>query len=212
MHKHMKLISVCTMVFVLCGCGSKAQLLATEVQMESPTTEDGLEHMETEVEPSTEDGMEEVAVYVCGAVKSPGVYYVPSGAIRQTAVLQAGGFLENADQTYVNLAQFVTAGEQIYIPTLEETGELTFSAREETESQGMEEDADATAASAGKVDINTAGKEQLMTLPGIGESKAEAIIAYRDARGRFQSVDELMNVTGIKEGIYNKIKDLIIVG
>ena len=63
-----------------------------------------------------------------------------------------------------------------------------------------------------RVNINTAGKEELMTLPGIGENKAEAIIAYREAQGKFQSSEELMNIRGIKEGVYNKIKDLIIVG
>ena len=64
----------------------------------------------------------------------------------------------------------------------------------------------------GKININTAGKDALMTLPGIGESKADAIIAYREAQGKFQNTEELMNIRGIKEGIYNKIKDLIIVG
>ena len=149
-----------------------------------------------------------VAIYVCGAVRNPGVYYVSATAIKETVVRMAGGFLDEADENYVNLAQTVTGGEQIYIPTRDETVGLSLSSRESADSQMTDASEEADA----KININTAEKEQLMTLPGIGESKADAIIAYREAQGRFQSTDELMNIQGIKEGVYNKIKDLIIVG
>ena len=141
-------------------------------------------------------------------MRNPGVYYVSATAIKETVVRMAGGFLDEADENYVNLAQTVTGGEQIYIPTRDETVGLSLSSRESADSQKTDASEEADA----KININTAEKEQLMTLPGIGESKADAIIAYREAQGRFQSTDELMNIQGIKEGVYNKIKDLIIVG
>lgn len=152
-----------------------------------------------------------VAVYVCGAVKNAGVYYVSPDAIKETAVCMAGGFDEHADVNYVNLAEPVAAGEQIYIPTEDETEEITFPQGGQADSpEGTTHPAAALEDS--RININTAGKEELMTLPGIGENKADAIIAYREAQGRFRSTEELMNISGIKEGVYNKIKDLIIVG
>ena len=150
--------------------------------------------------------------YVCGAVKNAGVYYVSSEAIKETAVRMAGGFDEHADVNYVNLAEPVTAGEQIYIPTEDETAEIAFPQDGQTESTAGSPGLSETSQPDDRVNINTAGKEELMTLPGIGENKAEAIIAYREAQGKFQSSEELMNIRGIKEGVYNKIKDLIIVG
>ena len=152
-----------------------------------------------------------MAVYVCGAVRQPGVYYVAGSAIRETAVQMAGGFTDDADVTYVNLAQNVVAGEQIYIPTMEETNGIS-SERDTDGTPVQDAPAGTNVETDGKININTAGKDALMTLPGIGESKADAIIAYREAQGKFQNTEELMNIRGIKEGIYNKIKDLIIVG
>ena len=159
-----------------------------------------------------------MAVYVCGAVRQPGVYYVAGSAIRETAVQMAGGFTDDADVTYVNLAQTVVAGEQIYIPTMEETNGISLSERDTDgtpvqDAMAKTASLSANASSESKqININKASLEELMTLPGIGESKADAIIAYREAQGKFQNTEELMNIRGIKEGIYNKIKDLIIVG
>ena len=121
-------------------------------------------------------------------------------------------FTDDADVTYVNLAQTVVAGEQIYIPTMEETNGISLSERDTDGTPVQDAPAGTNVETDGKININTAGKDALMTLPGIGESKADAIIAYREAQGKFQNTEELMNIRGIKEGIYNKIKDLIIVG
>ena len=130
----------------------------------------------------------------------------------ETAVRMAGGFDEHADVNYVNLAEPVTAGEQIYIPTVDETAEIAFPQGGQTESTAGSSGLSEASQPDDRVNINTAGKDELMTLPGIGENKAEAIIAYREAQGKFQSTEELMNIRGIKEGVYNKIKNLIIVG
>lgn len=137
-----------------------------------------------------------IYVHICGAVSAPGVYELPEGSRIFEAVEAAGGFTEEAAQASLNLAQVISDEEQIVILTKEE---VESKARMEREQQ------------AGIVNLNTASKEQLMTLPGIGESRAEDIIRYRKESGGFQSVEEIMNVPGIKESAYLKIKDSITV-
>ncbi len=138
-----------------------------------------------------------VPVYVCGAVVSPGVYYLSPDSLKAEALELAGGLAEGAAQDYVNLAETISSGEKIYFPYEDEvTGGLVAGETDKSE---------------GKVNINTATKEELMTLPGIGESKAEAIIKYREDNGAFQSIEDITNISGIKEGVYNNIKDYIIV-
>ena len=210
------IIAGCVLAVALCGCGRQVKLLTSETQTETQMMDDagGEETVvssaeafattTTEAETPEQEQSDDVAVYVCGAVRQPGVYYVAGSAIRETAVQMAGGFTDDADVTYVNLAQTVVAGEQIYIPTMEERDTDGTPVQDAPAGTNVETD--------GKININTAGKDALMTLPGIGESKADAIIAYREAQGKFQNTEELMNIRGIKEGIYNKIKDLIIVG
>ena len=139
----------------------------------------------------------DVYVYVCGAVNAPGVYELKEGARVYEAIQLAGGLTEAAAADAVNQARIVTDGEQIRVPTVEEAqnqgagvaGEVT---------EGTENN---------KININTAGKEELMTLTGIGEAKAESIMDYREKNGSFTSIEELMQIEGIKEGVFNKIKD-----
>lgn len=144
-----------------------------------------------------------IYVYVCGAVEVPGVYEVDVDARVYEAIACAGGLREDAEPAYVNQAQILSDGEQIYIPTQEEVEKGGFNTQKEASVTGIAEE--------GKIDINTATKEELMTLSGIGASRAERIIAYREAQGAFQKVEDLMNVEGIKEGIFQKIKDSITV-
>ena len=114
------------------------------------------------------------------------------------AIQKAGGFAENADISEINQAALLQDEEQIYVPAKGE-------AAAETGAWAGQE------SGAGKVNINTATEEQLMSLNGIGEGKAKSIIAYREEKGKFNSIEEIMNVEGIKEGTYNKIKDSITV-
>lgn len=242
MHILKNLIICIGCMFILAGCGRQVSYVSqnaetglevnalttgengvddsAEKQADSPI--DGALTTQTQTGTGTDDPADErheqtgqpamVAVYVCGAVKNAGVYYVSSEAIKETAVRMAGGFDEQADVNYVNLAEPVTAGEQIYIPTVDETAEIAFPQGGQTESTVGSSGLSEASQPDDRVNINTAGKDELMTLPGIGENKAEAIIAYREAQGKFQSTEELMNIRGIKEGVYNKIKNLIIVG
>lgn len=183
---------------LLCGCGAR-----NNVYLEKNTGETG-ELCVTEALSATEteepDGAKEektCLVYVCGAVVSPGVYELDDGSRIYEAVELAGGFMEEAAEDALNLAESVTDGQMIRIPTEEE--------QEAVGRQGAEADS----AADGKLDLNRADVAALMELPGIGQSKAEAIVGYREEHGSFSRTEDLMKVEGIKEGVFNKIKDRI---
>lgn len=139
-------------------------------------------------------------VYICGAVKNPDVYEVKSDARIYEVIKKAGGFSKNADETAVNLAEKIYDGQQVYIPTKKEK------VQKELGVQGKD-----NIGNSDKLDLNSATKEQLMTLSGVGEAKAEAILEYRLEHGRFQSIEELKNIRGIKDRVFQKMKDKIIV-
>lgn len=136
-----------------------------------------------------------IYVYICGQVKNPGVYEFTSDDRIVMAIKAAGGFTSKASKESVNQAEKMEDGQQIYIPSQKES------------KADMSSDMERTAS--GKVNINTAGKEELMTLSGIGEAKASDIIAYRQEQGSFSKIEDLMKIGGIKEGVFNKIKDNI---
>jgi len=148
---------------------------------------------------------EMIYVDVCGAVKNPGVYALPSGSRVYEAVGLAGGFTEDACGHAVNQAGILDDAVQLYIPTLEEYSESGTGGGNTVETSGLPDSGN------GLININTAGMDQLCGLPGIGESKAAAILSYREQYGPFGSVDELMQVSGIKEGTLEKIRELITV-
>lgn len=147
-----------------------------------------------------EENAGKIFVYVCGAVATPGVYELSYDARAFQAIERAGGFLPEAYEAALNLAKPLEDGEQLFIPTTEE-----WEQGEKTAVAGMEE----KQAQDGLININTASKEELCTLSGVGESRAESIIAYREANGGFSAIEEIKNVTGIKEGLFSKIKDKI---
>ncbi len=162
-------------------------------------------------ESSGQDGGDSLLfVYVCGAVARPGVYELPAGGRVFEAVELAGGMTEDAGLSGVNQAEQVSDGQMIYIPTQQEIDDGT-SGQAQT-AQGAAQGAEAEAGGGapggdGLIDLNTATQEQLMTLSGIGEAKAKSILDYREEHGGFSSPEEVMQVEGIKEGLYNRIKD-----
>ena len=117
----------------------------------------------------------------------------------------AGGFSAEADPTYHNLARYLEDEERIYILTYAETKELTVQEKAEGE-EGAEEISVGTL-----INLNTATKEQLTTLPGIGEARAESILEYRAKVGAFTDIEEIMNISGIGEAMFAKIRDKITV-
>lgn len=144
-------------------------------------------------------------IHVCGAVENPGVYELPAGSRIYEAVDAAGGFTQEASADFVNLAQVIADGDKIVIPTTDQEKQAAFAPAGVIHETAQQEND-------GKVNINTATKDQLCTLPGIGSSRAESIISYREEKGQFRSIEDIMNVTGIKEGAFEKIKDFIVVG
>ena len=152
-----------------------------------------------------------IYVDVTGAVKAPGVYTLPTGSRVFEAIALAGGAREDASLENLNQAGILQDGQQIRVYTEEEAaqmaqqGSLPSLPGAET-AAGQEEGQEAS-----KVNINTAGKDELMTLTGIGETRAEAILAYRQETGGFQAPEDLMQVEGIKEKTFEKLKDQITV-
>ena len=154
---------------------------------------------------------QEIAVHICGAVSQPGVYLFNKKSRIYEGIQKAGGFREEAAKDYLNLALMMEDGMKIEVPTEEMVKKLAENGQETVmgisygigESAVSEED--------GKIDLNTADEALLCTLPGIGESKARSIIAYREENGRFEKVEDIMNISGIKEAAYEKIKDFVTV-
>lgn len=157
-----------------------------------------------EPEETKEEGSESIFVYMCGAVQIPGVYEIDNGARVYEAIALAGGMREDAAEAYVNQAKVLSDGEQIYIPTEEEV-------RQGNAEIFPEGDKSAGGTDNGKVNINTASEEELTTLTGIGNTRAKSIVEYRETNGGFQTIEDLMKVDGIKEGVFEKIKDSITV-
>lgn len=163
---------------------------------------------------STPGGSTEICVDIGGAVVSPGVYNVDSGTRLYEVIDLAGGLLSNADTDSINRAEYVEDGEKIYIPSkaaVSADGSEQAASEEITQSDAAQGgNAADTASSGGLVNINSASKDELMTLKGIGEAKADSIIEYR-SKTRFRSKEDIKDVDGIGDSIYNNIKDYIIV-
>lgn len=168
------------------------------------TTEEGIPSAK-DISPSSEAWeastpwleTEEYCVFLCGEVQREGVYYLAKGARIDDAILAAGGFTDSADRSYWNLAAFIYDGQQIYVPA---KGELSMPVKEQSHYDSY-----------GRLDLNTATLSELVALSGIGEKRARDILSYRDKVGRFESIEQLMNISGIKGSTFSDIKDYIFV-
>lgn len=203
MHKLIIIMCILCLDIVLCACirrnETRIMLTAlendTDMQSEETTAENA--YIETTERQQTVTEVEMVCVHVCGAVNNPGVYELPKGSRIYEAIDAAGDFAEDAASDYTNLAQIINDEMKIIIPTMQdvENGYIP-----------MQSDSDE-----GLININTADVTALCTLPGVGESRAEAIIAYRKRNGSFETIEQIMEVDGIKEAMYAKIQDKICV-
>ena len=140
-------------------------------------------------------------------MNAPGVYELRTDARIYEALEAAGGMTEDAAADWINQAEALSDGERIYVPTQEEAEESAQS----VSGQWADPNGNAARSISDKININTAAKEELMTLSGIGASKAESILKYRQEHGNFQSIEDLKKIEGIKDGVFNKIKDDITV-
>lgn len=189
--------------FVICGflysCTDKKADGYTIEQPESIETTAGAD-LSVSGDEVTADEQAVVCVYVCGQVAEPGVYVAEQGARVYELIEMAGGASDTGCLEALNLAEHVYDGQKLYVPDYDEyvqSGMNTYTGNDEK--------------GTGLVNINTADADELMTLPGIGSSRAQAIIEYREANGGFAAVEDIMGVSGIKESAYSKIKDLICV-
>lgn len=219
-------------LFLLSGCTKKEELLLINgetsveenrfsveigetVSVASPEDYGGDETTQPESVSVSEPDM--LCVHVCGAVMRPGVYELPAGCRVYEAVQKAGGFAEDADQNYVNQAQTLRDGVKLVIPTKEEAAALSAPGDNNTEviagiveeSSWDIETGESGQTADGRININTATEAELCNIPGIGGTRAAAIAAYRESHGSFQKPEDIMKVSGIKEGLYGKIKDSI---
>lgn len=194
-----KLTLILYMILGICmlgGCATKdipslEEALAQKWENPMDNSTEVSSDEETGVTVSEHTSEKQIYVYVCGSVHNPGVYLLAKESRIVAAVDAAGGFLEDAAKEAVNLAAPITDGMQIVVPSQEE-----FSNTKAYE-QKMQD---------GKVNLNTAQLEELCTLSGIGDAKAEAILAYRNEIGGFSSIEQLKNVTGIGESLFERIK------
>ncbi len=175
----------------------------------------------TELSDASSEEAKTLVVHICGAVSAPGVYELPAGSRIIDAVEAGGGFLPEADEACCNLAEEIVDGCQIYIMTKTEScadGQTEKKAGIQTSPDSDMQTTDrnvrsnsAPALENGLVNLNTADVAALMTLPGIGESRAKAIISYREQHGAFAKIEDIMKISGIKQAAFSKIKDKITV-
>ena len=185
------IIVFCMCLFCACSSGEEVRLEESESALEDA-------RLETTALSSSEVSLSEshstIFVHVCGKVNNPAVYEFENGARVVEAIEKAGGFMENAATDYLNLAKVLTDGEKIYVPDKEEA--LGLNPVNIDTAQGNVADAKDTNT---KVNINTASKEELLSLKGIGDSRAEDIINYRTENGKFAAIEDFMKVPGIKQ-------------
>ena len=184
------IVSIIMLSLSLTGCNESEETEFQEISAEE-LDEKGASD-ETDMV-KDEEKTEKIFVHVCGEVNNPGVYELNAGSRVFEALDAAGGVTKDAADDSVNQAEVLSDGQQLEILSEEQ-----MSRNELTETFYS-----------GKMNINKATKEELMTLSGIGESKADAIIRYREENGNFNSIEEIMEIEGIKEGVFRKIEEQI---
>ena len=153
--------------------------------------------------------------YLCkSTVENPGVFTFSAGSRIYQAIEKAGGFRQDAAEDYLNQADLLSDGMKIYVPTLielEELPEISMISSGDVPAKLPETSDQEGQAMSGLVNINQADEAMLCTLPGIGNNKALSIIEYRQTNGDYQKIEDIMQVAGIEEGLFQKIKDKITV-
>ena len=220
-------VILCMLMCVCQGCSDEEvmEIISEEADKEE-NADDSIEEASDALADNTEktenietNDSQSFVVYVSGYVNNPGVYELSAGSRVIDAIDAAGGYSKEAYDHYLNLASLISDGQMIYVPSEEEveSGSIERGVASGADGSGVGGvtggngggNGGNSSGSGALVNINQASKEELMTLPGIGESKADKIIAYREANGRFNSPEGIMEISGIKDGLYNKIKDKI---
>ncbi|MBV1819521.1 hypothetical protein FYJ27_07680 [Anaerosalibacter bizertensis] len=164
-----------------------------------------MEIEETNEDENIDEEPEYIMVHISGQVFNPGLIELKNGSRVIDAVNSAGGLKEEADLDRINLAKKLVDEQKIYIPKIGE--EIDIVEEEDGSSESTQEN---SGDSSNKININTGTKEELMSLPGIGEVLAERIIEYRESNS-FKSIEDIKNVSGIGDKKFESIEDMIIV-
>ena len=152
-------------------------------------------------------------VYVTGAVSVPDVYELPPGSIVKDAIVMAGGLTADADAVVVNQALRLQDGDHIHVPVVGETAEVPTIIRSEVVRTVEAPESGSSSGSVGAlININTASQGELESLPGIGPALAQNIIDYRETTGPFETIEDIMKVSGIGTAKFGAMQDLITVG
>ena len=178
----------------------------------------------SEYEDEEQEDSSKLRVDIKGAVRNPGVYELETGSVVNDLIKASGGLMSNADTSNLNLSKKLANEMVIIVYTKDEVKEMkqndklgdaniTDELNENSSIIGGSETSKKTTTSktSGKVNLNTASKEELETLNGIGSSKAESIIQYRSTCGAFRTIEDIKNISGIGDAVYAKIKDYITV-
>lgn len=172
-----------------------------QLLMENAVGQVSEEATSTFQEATSEEMESELVVDVKGAVRQPGIYTLESGSRVNDAIQAAGGFSEQADPTSINLAKKVTDEHVIYVASKEENRSIVSNVAATEEQTGHAE----------KVNLNTATESELRTISGVGAKRAADIIAYREANGKFKSVDDLHHVSGIGDKMMESMRPYVTV-
>ena len=185
-------LSILILSLLSAGCGKEENILyPVEASESSEVSEESSEAQDTE------ENRQTIFVYLCGAVQNPGVYEVPEGTRLFEVLKLAGGMTADASDSSLNQAEKLNDGQLIRVLTRDEEA----SEREGNNPSGDKADP--------RVNINTADEAELTTITGIGSSRAKAIIAWREEHGSFKTIGDIMNVNGIKQGLFSRIRDSI---
>ena len=198
------LVIMLFLLWELTGCAEPQVQFVEQSQISSLTQDTAKEAGESVTDEVHQAETPVVYVHVCGAVQNAGVYALSGDARVFEAIEAAGGLTEEAAGERINQARLIADGEELYIPTKEEVLSISASSFALPEAAKGADTAD-------KVNINTADVAALTNLNGIGQSRAEAIIAWREENGRFSSIEEIKNIDGIADKTYEKLKDQITV-
>lgn len=206
-------------LLVMCGCQKKNPSLEQLLLEQSKYTlntkseeskKDWLNESDVVLTEETGEDVRTLWVHICGYVQNPGIYEMPVESRLYDCVMAAGGFTDGADKEALNLADYMSDATQIYVPGLEENMQNMAEVASES-GKDIWGETDLPNENERLININTASQSLLETLPGIGQSKAKDIIAYRKEKGPFLSIEDITNVSGIKDAVFSKIKDLITV-
>lgn len=193
------LLGVLSCCFIMSGCSLKSKDVKWELDDTASSATQAMNGNESPQSPIEDTKVKEpkmILVHICGEINNPGVYELAENSRLYEAIDAAGGMTNKADKEFLNLARTVTDGEQICVPD-------KYSANQVRDLQNTSKSK--------LININTASEKELTSISGIGESRANAIISYREKNGQFKKIEDIKKVQGIKDSLFNKIKDKITV-